>query len=330
MKAIVVRQKEPAPMLSWETVPDPGCGASEVMVEVHATAVNRADLLQARGLYPPPKGDSPILGLELAGTISHLGPAVEGWRVGDRICALAPGGGYSQLAGVDHRMLLKLPDDWSFAKGAAVPEVWLTAHSNLFMEGSLAPGETLLVHAGASGVGTAAIQLAAASRAAVIVTAGTEEKRQRCIELGATHAIDYKEKDFAEEIDAFTQGRGVDLVLDCVGGTYFASHLKILRPYGRLVSIGLLGGRKGEMDMAALLMKSLRIIGSRLRARTLDQKIEITRDFRKRFWPLLVNGSLTPVIDSVFPIEEAQSAHAYIEDNRNIGKVILEIRSPSK
>lgn len=325
MKAIVVNKSEDPPVLEWREVADRTYGPEDVLVEVRATAVNRADLLQARGLYPPPPGESAILGLEMAGVIAARGDAVEGWRIGDRVLALLPGGGYAQQAAVHHRMLIGLPDNWSFSEGAAVPEVWLTAFVNLFKEGALQGGQSVLIHAGASGVGTAGIQMARAAGATVYVTAGTDSKLARCRELGAELAIHYKEQDFSEAVLTASQGKGVDLILDPVGGAYLDRNLNCLKENGRLVNIGLLGGRIAEMNLGALLGKSLRVIGSRLRSRPLEEKIQITREFKMRFWPLLENGRLCPVIDRFFRIEQADAAHDYVKHNRNIGKVILEM-----
>ncbi len=325
MKAIVVNKSDDLPVLEWREVADPAYGPEDVLVEVRATAVNRADLLQARGLYPPPPGESAILGLEMAGVIAARGDAVEGWRIGDRVLALLPGGGYAQQAAVHHRMLIGLPDNWSFSEGAAVPEVWLTAFVNLFKEGALQGGQSVLIHAGASGVGTAGIQMARAAGATVYVTAGTDSKLARCRELGAELAIHYKEQDFSEAVLTASQGKGVDLILDPVGGAYLDRNLNCLKENGRLVNIGLLGGRIAEMNLGALLGKSLRVIGSRLRSRPLEEKIQITREFKTRFWPLLENGRLCPVIDRFFRIEQADAAHDYVKHNRNIGKVILEM-----
>ena len=323
MKALVVYPEHPHPRLTWEEVPDVSFNDNQVLVDVQATAVNRADLSQARGQYPPPPGESEILGLEMAGVIAAAGPLVTGWEVGDRVCALLAGGGYAEQVAVYPQMLLKLPDTWSFAQGAAIPEVWLTAFVNLFKEGQLEAGERVLLHAGASGVGTAAIQLAKAVEATVITTAGTPEKVQACRELGADVALNYRETDFLPAVHAATDNQGVDLILDPVGGTYLKSNLQALREGGRLVCIGLLGGREGAMDMGLVLGKSLKVIGSRLRPRSIEEKIRLTYAFRERFWPMLIQGQLRPIIDSTFPLSEAQSAHEYVRQNRNIGKVIL-------
>ncbi len=325
MKAISIHQDDQGVRLLWGDAPDPACGADEVLVAVKATAVNRADLLQARGLYPPPSEDSDILGLEAAGEILTVGAAVEAWRPGDRICALVPGGGYATRVAVPQDWLIPLPDSWSYEEGAAVPEVWLTADTNLFLEGGLREGETVLIHAGASGVGTAAIQLAREMGARVAVTVGSDAKRTICCELGADIVINYQTEKFHEAIPARTKGRGIDLALDCVGAAYLSDHIRLLNPYGRLINIGLLGGGQASIDMTAVLMKSLTIKGTRLRARSRKEKGQITQAFRDRFWPLLVAGKLRPVIDRRFPIADADAAHAYIKANRNCGKVILEV-----
>lgn len=325
MKAIIVKMENKNPLLTWQDAPDPEISNDEVLVDVRATAVNRADLLQAKGLYPPPPGVSDILGLEIAGTVAAIGEDVKEWQIGDRILALMPGGGYAQQAVVHHQMLLPLPAEWSFAQGAAIPEVWLTAFLNLFIEGKLQPGETVLLHAGGSGVGTAGIQMARTAGSNVFVTAGTEPKLAACRDLGSSLAINYKQQDFVEAVDRATEGKGVDLILDPVGGAYIDKNLQALAENGRLVNIGLLGGATGEINMGLILGKSLRIIGSRLRSRPLTEKIEITRLFRQRFWDLLESGKLRPVIDKIFPIQRAQDAHDHVRQNLNTGKVILEI-----
>jgi putative PIG3 family NAD(P)H quinone oxidoreductase len=325
MKAIVVKRDGQNPDLVWETVPDVTYGSDEVLVSVQATAVNRADLLQAQGRYDPPPGASKILGLEMAGIIAAVGEDATGWQVGDRVCALLPGGGYAEQAAVPAEMLLRLPESWGFDMGTAVPEVWYTAYVNLFLEGDLCSGETVLIHAGASGVGTAAIQLARAADATVFVTAGSEKKLLACRQLGAELAINYKEEDFLAKVLAATQDQGVDLILDPVGGGYLDRNVKVLKRYGRLVNIGQLGGSHGEMNMGLLLGKRLRIIGSTLRSRPPAEKIQITKKFQSGFWPLLRSGELKPVIDTIFPIEQAQEAHAYVAQNKNIGKVILAV-----
>jgi len=325
MKAIVAKKSDKEPVLTWEEVPDITRGPEEVLVDIKATAVNRADLLQAMGAYPPPAGESEIIGLEMAGVIAAVGDAAEGWKIGDRVLALLPGGGYAQQVAVHPQMLIRLPDSWSFADGAAIPEAWLTAFSNLFLEGDLKPGERVMIHAGASGVGTAGIQMARSAEADVIITAGSQAKLEACRELGASLAVNYKTQDFFEAVMDATDSQGVDLILDPVGAAYLSRNLNLLRINGRLVNIGLLSGSTAELNLGAVLGKSLRIIGTRLRARPLAQKIIITQKFKERFWPLLEAGRIKPVIDKVFPIADAQAAHAYVRENRNIGKVILEV-----
>lgn len=324
MRGIVVhREAGEVPSLVWEEVPDVEYGPDEVLVDVRATAVNRADLSQARGNYPPPPGVTDVLGLEMAGVIAALGQDVQGWQVGDRVCALLPGGGYAEQVAVPAGMLLQLPDAWSFAQGAAIPEVWLTGFVNLFMEARLQAGETVLIHAGGSGVGTASIQMARQAGATVIVTAGAEAKLERARQLGAEMALNYKEEDFATALRQ--AGREVDVILDPVGADYLERNLSVLRSGGRLVLIGLLSGAVTEINLGLVLGKSLRLIGSRLRPRPVAEKVEITRRFKERFWPLLEQGKLQPVIDAVFALPEAAAAHEYVRQNRNIGKVILRL-----
>jgi len=326
MKAIVIKNQADQPRLVWEEVSEPQLASEEVLVEVYATAVNRADLLQARGLYPPPPGASEILGLEMAGRIATVGEGVADWRVGDRVCALLAGGGYAERVTVRRELLLRIPDQWTFIQAAAVPEVWLTAFVNLFLEGRLSIGETVLIHAGGSGVGTAAIQLAREIGAIVSVTAGSEAKLKTCRELGAALCVNYQQADFCEAVIAATDGRGVDLILDPVGANYLQRNLNALAKKGRLVNIGLLGGRIAEIDLAQVLTQNLHIIGSTLRARPLAEKALITREFSQRFWPLLADGTLRPIIDRTFPIQEAQAAHEFVRANRNTGKVMLIVK----
>ena len=325
MKAIVAHESGKDPILSWEDVPDVTHRPEEVLVDIKATAVNRADLLQAQGLYPPPPGESEIIGLEMCGEIAAVGDGSEGWQVGERVLGLLAGGGYAQQVAIHPKMLIRLPDSWSFIEGAAIPEVWLTAFSNLFLEGALQSGETVLIHAGGSGVGTAGVQLAREAGATVYVTAGSQDKLDTCRELGAEFAVNYKEQDFFKAIMDESKDQGVELILDPVGAAYLAQNLNLLRENGRLVNIGLLGGTTAEINLGTVLGKGLRIIGTRLRARPLAEKIRITREFEKRFWPMLAEGTLQPVIDRVFPIEEAQAAHSHLRQNLNIGKVILEM-----
>lgn len=325
MKAIVVHRGagDEIPSLVWEDVPDLTIGPDEVLVEMRATSVNRADLAQARGGYKPPPGASDILGLEIAGVVSEIGANVSGWRPGDRVCALLPGGGYAELAAVPAGMLMRIPDDWDYERAAAVPEVWLTAFLNLIVEGGLQRGERVLIHAGGSGVGTAAIQVARETGAEVFITAGQEQKLEKGRQLGASLALNYKKVDFAERILGETAGEGVDLVLDPVGADNLERNLQVLRVTGRLVLIGLLSGGKTAVDLGLVLGKRLRVTGSLLRPRPLQEKIALTCRFEAEVWPLLRGGVVEPVIDSVFAIEDAAAAHEYVRQNRNTGKVIL-------
>ncbi len=325
MKAIVVGADRGDHPLSWEEVPDPVCDPGEVLVDIHAAGVNRADLLQREGHYPPPPGASPYLGLEIAGTVAEIGDGTGKFRPGDRVCALLAGGGYAERVAIPNRLLISIPDDWNFTKAAAVPEVFLTAYLNLFLEAELTGGETLLVHGGASGVGTAAIQLAREAGCRILTTAGGARKLERCRELGAEFGVNHKELDFAEAILAYADG--VDVILDIAGGAYLERNLRLLKKKGRLVIISLLAGAKTGIDLWPVLTKRLRIMGSVLRTRSLDEKSAILEGFRIRFWPLLVGGQITPIIDTLLPISEAETAHQILAQNRNIGKVVLTVRS---
>jgi len=326
MKAITVKPDQQDRALSWQDVPDPTCEPEEVLVDIHAAALNRADLMQRAGNYPPPPGAPDILGLEMAGKIAAVGNNVPDWHIGDRVCALLPGGGYAEQVNVPAQMLMPLPDHWSFEQGAAVPEVFLTAFVNLFMEAGLQAGETVLIHGGASGVGTAAIQLAREAGCRVFTTAGTGEKTARCEELGAELAINYKQEDFAERIEAQTNGEGVDVILDMVGAAYLERNLRLLRLRGRLVFISMLSGVKTEINLGALMGRRLRLIGSVLRSRSLAEKVDIKERFMARFWPKLVDGTIQPIIDSVYPVAQANEAHQCMAANKNIGKIILKIQ----
>lgn len=326
MKAIVVQSDKEGYPLVWQEVDAPEYAPDEVLVDIHAAALNRADLLQRRGKYPPPPGASEIMGLEMAGQIAATGSKVTGWNVGDRVCALLPGGGYAEQINVPYHMLMPVLNDWSYEEAAAVPEVFFTAYLNLFMEGNLKKGETALIHGGASGVGTAGIQLAHQAGCRVFVTAGTDEKVAQCQELGADLGVNYKEEDFAERIRAHTNGQGVDVILDMVGTPYFERNIQLLKMSGRLIFIATMGGVKCELDIRKLMGKRLRIIGSTLRARPLSEKIEIKQRFMDQFWPALVEGKIKPVIDTVYSIKEIEEAHDYMAANKNIGKIILKVR----
>jgi tumor protein p53-inducible protein 3 len=326
MQAIHVDTTQPNRPLVWQETPDPTFGPDEVLVEIHATALNRADLMQRAGNYPPPPGAPDILGLEMAGVIGAVGDNVREWKVGDRVCALLPGGGYAEKVVVPQALLMPIPHTWSFEQAGALPEVYFTAFVNLYMEAELQPGETVLVHGGASGVGTAAIQLLRATGNPVIVTASTAEKCAACLELGASLAINYKEEDFVEQVKEYTGGAGVDVILDMVGAAYLERNLSLLRLRGRLVFISMLSGGRSEIDLGWLMRRRLRMIGSVLRSRSLAEKVEIKERFMDLFWTQLEEGALQPVIDSVYPIAQADEAQARMADNQNIGKIVLQVR----
>jgi putative PIG3 family NAD(P)H quinone oxidoreductase len=311
--------------LAWSEVPTPEPGADAVLVQIHATAVNRADLLQRRGFYPPPPGEPDILGLEAAGVVVAKGERVEKWQVGDRVCCLLGGGGYAEYVAVHGEMLLPIPPQLDFIQAAAIPEVFYTAFITLVLEGDLRANERALVHAGGSGVGTAAIQLARQRGAQVFVTAGSDDKLARCAELGADAGINYKTEDFADRVAKLTGGEGVDVILDCVGGSYLERNVGALRAKGRLVIIGLMGGAKAEINLALLVGKRLRVLGSVLRSRPLAEKIAITEAFKTEVLPLLASGKVAPIVDAVHPITEAARAHEYVAANRNFGKVVLRV-----
>jgi putative PIG3 family NAD(P)H quinone oxidoreductase len=307
-------------------VPTPAAGAGELLVRVRATALNRADLLQRRGLYPPPKGASDILGLEMAGEVAEVGPGCEGWSVGDRVCALLPGGGYAEYAVIPAGMAMRLPDQFTFEQGAAIPEVFLTAYLNLYWLGGLSSGQTVLIHAGASGVGTAAIQLVREAGATAFVTAGSEEKIARCLELGAKAGWNYKQGPFAEWVLEQTDGRGVNLILDFVGAPYFGQNLECLAVDGRLIVIGTMGGsRVDQLDLGKLLFKRQQIIGTALRSRNIADKIKLTQEFAAYAMPRFADQRLRPVIDRIFDWTDVAEAHKYMESNANIGKIVLTV-----
>ena len=325
MKA-VMRSGDGGPeVLKLGEVPTPQPTETQLLVDVRATALNRADLIQRRGGYPPPPGESEILGLEIAGTISEVGTNATGFENGDRVFGLVGGGGYAEKAVIDYRMAMVIPEKWSFEQAAAVPEVFFTANENIFTLGRLAAGETILIHAGGSGVGTAGIQIAHHAGARVFVTAGSTDKIEKCVGLGATAGINYKKSDFVTEIERLTDGAGVDVVLDFIGAPYLARNLQILKTKGRLSQVGLMGGSSTEIDLGMVMRKRLQIIGSVMRPQSLEEKIAITQRFVERWLPQLKTGKLQPIIDTVFPLAQVHEAHAYMEANRNFGKIILKI-----
>ncbi|SBT90144.1 putative NAD(P)H quinone oxidoreductase, PIG3 family [Streptomyces sp. DI166] len=323
MHAITIDEPGGPEALVWAEVPDPVPGEGEVLIEVAASAVNRADLLQRQGFYDPPPGASPYPGLECSGRIGAVGPGVSGWAVGDEVCALLGGGGYAEKVVVPVGQVLPVPKGVGLVQAAALPEVVCTVWSNVFMVAHLRPGETLLVHGGSSGIGTMAIQLAKAVGAKVAVTAGTRQKLDRCAELGADILINYREQDFVEEIAKATDGAGADVILDNMGAKYLDRNVRALAVNGRLAVIGLQGGVKGELNIGALLSKRAAISATSLRARPLAEKTAIVAAVREHVWPLLDGGHVRPVVDREIPMSDAAAAHRVVAESTHIGKVLL-------
>ncbi|MER0243520.1 NAD(P)H-quinone oxidoreductase [Streptomyces sp. HSW2009] len=324
MRAITVPEPGGPEALVWAEVPDPEPAEGEVLVEVAASAVNRADVLQRQGFYDPPPGAAPYPGLECAGRIVAVGPGGGGgWSVGDEVCALLGGGGYAERVAVPTGQLLPVPAGLDVASAAALPEVVSTVWSNVFMVSHLRPGETLLVHGGSSGIGTMAIQLAKAIGARVAVTAGSAEKLAACAELGADVLINYREQDFVTELHGATDGAGADVILDVVGAKYLDANVRALAVNGRLAVIGLQGGATGEVNLRALLGKRAAITATSLRARPLAEKAAIIAAVREHVWPLIESGRVRPVIDRTLPMSEAPEAHRILESSSHIGKILL-------
>lgn len=306
----------------WEKpVPD----KKEVLVKVKATALNRADTLQRMGKYPPPKGASPVLGLELAGEVEETGSEVTKLKKGDNVFGLIPGGGYAEYAVINEDMAMHMPGNLSFTEVAAIPEVFLTAYQALIWYGKLKKGNSILIHAGGSGVGTAGIQLAREIGAEIFITASSA-KHKTCLDLGAKKAIDYKTQNFAEEILKYTDGKGIDVIIDFISGPYFKMNLECLNIDGRLIILASLGGGKvDDLDVRKILTKRLSVIGSTLRSRSLDYQIKLTNDFSSFALDKFKEGKLKPVIDSVYDWKDVAEAHKYMEANKNTGKIVLEI-----
>lgn len=325
MKAVLIDSPGDETVLRIGDAPEPVLGAGELRLRVAATAVNRADLLQRQGLYPPPPGASSILGLECAGTVLEVGEGVTGWQQGDRAMALLAGGGYAEQVVVHAGSAMHVPERLTLEEAAAVPEVFLTAFLNLFEVGSLAAGGSALVHGGGSGVGTASIQLAKAAGVRILITAGSEEKCARCRELGADVAIDYRKEDFAARVRESTDGRGVDVVLDSIGAQYFDGNLASLAIGGRLVLIGLMGGAKVEANLAILLAKRLHVVGSTLRTRPVAEKAAIVAAFERRFGADLASGRVRPTVDRVLPLEQVADAHRSMKASEHFGKIVLKV-----
>lgn len=322
MRAIIYDSPGDASVLRWADTDDPRLGPGQLLLRVRATSVNRADLLQRAGHYPPPPGASPLLGLEAAGVVEAVGEGVSGWRAGQEAMALLAGGGYAERVVVDARHALPVPRAVGLPAAGAVMEVFVTAWLNLVELGRLAPGERVLIHGGASGVGTAAVQLARALGAEPWVTAGSPAKLEACARLGAAGGVDYRADDFVARMKALG---GAHLVLDCVGAKYLARNLDALADDGRLVVIGLMGGVKAELSLATLLARRLTVIGSTLRALPAERKAAVIARFHERVWPLLDRGDLRVVVDRVLPITDAAEAHRVLERSEHVGKVVLEV-----
>jgi len=308
-------------VLATGPVPRPATG--EVLIRVAAAGINRPDILQRTGNYPPPPGASPILGLEVSGTVAALGAEVAGWHEGDAVCALVAGGGYAEYCVAPAPQCLPVPKGVALVDAAGLPETFFTVWTNVFDRGRLAAGESFLVHGGSSGIGTTAIQLARAFGAHVFATAGSPEKCAVCRDLGAERAIDYRQEDFVAVLKEATQGRGVDVILDMVGGPYVEKNLRSLAIEGRLVQIAFLQGSKVTLDLAHLMMRRQTITGSTLRPRPVAEKAAIARNLRDKVWPLIEAGKVRPVIDRTFPLAEAAAAHRLMESSAHIGKILL-------
>jgi putative PIG3 family NAD(P)H quinone oxidoreductase len=329
MRAVVVTEPGDPDVLRVDEVADPTPGPDEVLVDVVAAGVNRADLMQRQGHYPPPPGASEYLGLECSGTVSAVGESVGGWSVGDRVCALLAGGGYAEKVAVPVGQLMTVPAGVDLVEAAALPEVTCTVWSMVFgpHAGRLQPGERLLVHGGSSGIGTMAIQLAHGRGASVFVTAGSAAKLDFCRQLGADVAINYRDETFEERVLAETDGAGVDVVLDNMGAAYLPRNLAALATGGRLVTLGMQGGRKGELDLGMLLAKRATVHAAGLRARPREQKAQIVAETQNAVWPMVEAGTVRPIVDRVVPFEQAADAHRAVEASEHIGKVLLQLSS---
>ncbi|HYB97232.1 MAG TPA: NAD(P)H-quinone oxidoreductase [Vicinamibacterales bacterium] len=306
--------------------PDPVPAAGEILIDVEAAGVNRPDVIQRLGKYPPPPGASDLPGLEVAGTVAALGAGVTGWTVGESICALVAGGGYAERVSVPHEQCLPIPKGLTAIQAAGIPETFFTVWTNVFQRGRLKAGETILIHGGTSGIGTTAIQLAHAFGAVVLTTAGSDSKCDAARRLGAAHAFNYKTQDWAADARRVTDGAGVDVILDIVGGDYIARNLDLLAVEGRLLQIAFLKTAKAEADFAVMMRKRAWITGSTLRPRSPAEKGAIARELLQHVWPLLENGTVAPVIHTVFPLTEAAAAHRLMEESSHVGKIILQVR----
>jgi putative PIG3 family NAD(P)H quinone oxidoreductase len=323
MKAVEIAAPGGPEALRLGERPLPAPGEGEELVKVAAAGVNRPDVEQRKGTYPPPPGASDIPGLEIAGTVAALGRGIRGWRVGDTVCALVSGGGYAEYCTAPAAQCLAVPKGLDMAQAASLPETFFTVRQNAFDRARLKAGETILIHGGSSGIGVTAIQMAKAAGARVLATAGTPEKCEACKSLGADRAINYKSEDFVEVVRAETKNNGADVILDMVGGSYFERNIAALAIEGRLAVIALLGGRDAKLDLGLLLRKRLTVVGSVLRARTVAEKGAVAEALRRNVWPQIEAGKIKPVIDSTFPLADAAKAHARMESSAHIGKIVL-------
>ena len=327
MKAIEITKFGPPEVLQIVERPDPSPAAGEILIDVAAAGVNRPDVIQRLGKYPPPPGASDLPGLEVAGTVAALGAGVRGWSVGDAICALLAGGGYAERAAVPQEQCLPIPKGLTAIQAAGIPETFFTVWTNVFQRGKLKAGETILIHGGTSGIGTTAIQLAKAFGGRVLATAGSDEKCEATRQLGAEHAFNYKTQDWVAEGKRVTDGRGVNLILDIVGGDYMGRNLDLLSIEGRLLQIAFLKSPKAELDFSVMMRKRAWITGSTLRPRSPEEKGVIARDLLDHVWPLLEKRAVAPVIHKVFPLAEAAAAHRLMEESTHIGKLVLDIHA---
>lgn len=327
MRAVIIRAPGGPEQLVLADRPDPVPAPTEVLVAVAAAGVNRPDVLQRRGLYPPPPGVTDIPGLELAGRVVAVGDAVRRWRVGDTVCAIVAGGAYAERCVVPEGQCLPVPAGLSLVEAAALPEAALTVWGTLVERGALTAGQSVLVHGGSSGIGTMAIALATARGARVFATAGSAAKCAACETLGAEYAVNYHEEEFVAAVRARTDGRGVDVVLDIVGGAYTARNLDVLADDGRLVQVGVLGGSQATVSLMPILQKRLTVTGATLRPRAVAHKARLAREVERHVWPLVASGRVRPPVHAVFPLSEAAAAHALMESSAHIGKLVLQLQS---
>jgi putative PIG3 family NAD(P)H quinone oxidoreductase len=325
MMAVAISQPGGPRVLKPERRPVPEPGDGEILIRVRAAGVNRPDVLQRQGAYPPPPGASDLPGLEVAGEVAALGAGVKRWRIGDAVCALTSGGGYAEFCKVHETHALPLPAGFTMSEAAALPETFFTVWHNVFERGGLREGEVLLVHGGSSGIGTAAIQLAKAFGAIVVTTAGSEEKCAACLKLGADRAINYKEEDFVEAVKSFTEGKGANVILDMVGGDYVGRNYSAAAIEGRIVQIATQGGAAASADVSKIMVKRLVHTGSTLRPRSVEFKGAVAAALEAQVWPLLATRRVAPVLDMIFPLKEAWRAHERMEEGNHIGKIVLDV-----